>query len=122
MENYMTNHLFFYFGFSFIIIHEMDAVRCKEWRIFPGLSFLDDNLGFKVFIIAHIPLFYFLIWGLMGQTDNDGLIRGLDIFFIVHIGFHLLFLLHKKNEFKDLLSWTIISSAGIFGLLDLLLS
>ena len=99
----------------------MDAVRCKEWRIFPGLSLLDDNWGFKIFMIAHVPLFYILLWGLLRQGDHSQLKHGLDIFFIIHVGLHLLFLKHKKNEFKDWVSWTIILSAGIFGLTDLLI-
>ena len=52
--------------------------------------------------------------------NNEILITGLDIFFILHIGLHLIFLTHKRNEFKDWISWTIIISAGFFGLLDLL--
>jgi hypothetical protein len=102
-----------------MMIHEMDAVRCKEWRIFPGLSLLDDKWGFNVFMVAHIPIFYFLYWGLLEQKNNEGLIHGLNIFFIVHVGLHLLFTRHKSNEFKDWLSWTIISGAGLFGLLDI---
>jgi hypothetical protein len=47
----------FYLALSFMIIHEMDAVRCREWRIFPGLSRMNESLAFKIFIIAHIPLF-----------------------------------------------------------------
>ncbi len=43
-------HLFFYLAISFILMHEMDAIRCKEWRIFPLLSMLNDDLGFKVFM------------------------------------------------------------------------
>ena len=117
----MTNHLFFYLGLSFLTIHEMDAVRCKEWRIFPGLSFLSDELGFKVFIAAHVPLYGLLFWSLMETGNREALITGLDIFFIIHVGLHLLFLFHKKNEFKDWISWSIISGAGLFGVVDLLL-
>jgi hypothetical protein len=97
----------------------MDAVRCKEWRIFPGMSLLNDYWGYRVFMVAHIPLFFLLFWQL-AKPSNESLITGLDIFFIIHVGLHLLFLLHKKNEFKDWISWTIISGAGLFGLADLL--
>jgi len=116
----MNSDLFFYLALSAIIIHEMDAVRCKEWRIFPGLSLLNDAWGFKLFMLAHVPLFYFLFWGLFGTGDNAQLQFGLDVFFIIHVGLYMLFLLHKKNEFKDFISWTIIISAGLFGLLDIL--
>jgi hypothetical protein len=116
----MNDHLFFYVGLTFILMHEMDAIRCKEWRIFPGLSLLDDLWGFRIFMVAHIPLFFFLFMGL-SQTENSRLIFGLDVFFIIHVGLHLLFLLHKKNEFKDTLSWVVIVAAGVSGLLDIAL-
>jgi L-cystine uptake protein TcyP (sodium:dicarboxylate symporter family) len=71
-------------------------------------------------MLAHIPLFFLLfVW--LSQPDNSRLIFGLDVFFVIHVGLHLLFLLHKKNEFKDWISWTIIVGAGMFGLADLLL-
>ncbi len=117
----MAQYTFFYLGLTFIIMHEMDAIRCKEWRIFPGLSFLNDDWGFKVFMIAYIPLFFFLLDGLADKENNEALIDGLNIFFVAHLGLHLLFLLHKKNEFKDWISWTIISGAGLFGLADLII-
>ncbi len=116
----MTGHLFFYLGLSFILIHEMDAVRCREWRIFPGLSLLKEKTGFVVFMLAHIPLYFLLFWGLMGKGNPAEWIRGLDWFFIIHLGLHLLFLMHPKNEFKDTLSWIFISGAAIAGLADLL--
>ena len=53
------------------------------------------------------------------QTLVD--VPGLDVFFVIHVVLHALFLLHKKNEFKDWISWTIILGAGVFGLADLLL-
>lgn len=117
----MSEHLFFYLGISFMLIHEMDAVRCREWRIFPGLSLLKEDSGFVVFMLAHVPLYFLLFWGLLGQGNSTGIIAGLDVFFIIHLGLHLLFLMHPKNEFKDALSWIIISGAAICGLIDLLL-
>ncbi len=116
----MHSELFFYLGLSAIIIHEMDAIRCKEWRIFPGLSLLKDTWGFNLFMLAHVPLFYFLFWGLMRNGDHTQLKLALDAFLMIHVGLHILFLQHKKNEFKDLVSWAIIISAGLFGLLDIL--
>lgn len=110
-------HLFFYLGLSLILTHEMVAIRLKEWSIFPGLSSLDDNTGYLVYTLLHFPLFFFMFYGLC--TNQIIVIKGLDIFFIVHIGLHLVFLRHKKNQFKSLLSWTIISFVGLFGILDL---
>jgi hypothetical protein len=112
-------HHFFYMGLSFMLMHEMDAVRCREWRIFPGLSLLSDNLGFKFFMIAHIPLFI-LLFQALSQPENEKLIFGLSIFFVVHLVLHVLFLRHKNNEFKDWISWSIISAAAFCGILDLI--
>lgn len=100
-------------------IHEMDAVRCREWRIFPGLSLLSDKLGEMIFIFAHIPLFFVVFSQLTHNSNLAGFIRGFDIFMIIHVGLHLLFLTHKNNLFKDFISWTIIIGAGFFGLLDI---
>ncbi len=118
----MPNHTFFYIGLIFIIIHEMDAVRCKEWRIFPGLSLLKDDLGYKVFTLTHIPLFFLIYFELVSNELREPFIYGLSIFFIIHIGLHLLLLKNKKNEFKDWVSWFFIIGTGLFGFLDLILS
>lgn len=115
MEN-----LFFYIALAFILTHEMDAIRCHEWRIFPGLSRLKDETGFVVFALLHVPLYTLLFWGLFGQANSEGLARGLNVFFIVHVGLHLLFLKHPGNEFTSVFSWAIIVGAGLFGLLGLI--
>ncbi|MFD2569233.1 DUF6713 family protein [Spirosoma soli] len=40
----MPDEIFFYLGLAFLTTHELDAVRCREWRIFPGLSLLNDRV------------------------------------------------------------------------------
>ena len=116
------NHIFFYLGLTLILVHEMDAIRCKEWRIIPGLSLLEDKLGQKIFIIAHVPLYFLLFLGLANPGISAGLVLGLNIFFIFHLGLHLLFVKHKKNEFKDLISWVIIVWVGVMGVVGLVVN
>jgi hypothetical protein len=116
----MAGHIFFYFGLSFLTMHEMDAIRCREWRIFPGLSMLNDKLGHIVFMFVHIPLFFFIYWQLTHSHDVEAFIKAVDIFMVVHLGLHILFIKHKNNEFKDWISWTIIIGAGLCGPLDLI--
>ena len=118
----MPEHFFFYLGLSLILVHEMDAIRCKEWRIIPGLSLLKDETGKRIFILAHIPLYFMLFLGLSNPETREGLIFGLNIFFIIHLGLHLLFLKHKKNEFNDWISWVIIVWVGLMGGLGLLIN
>lgn len=107
----------FYLGFSCILLHEMDAIRCKEWRIFPLTYFLNDKVGYIVFLLAHLPLYYFL----MISLNNQSVQYGLNIFFIIHLGLHLLFLKHPKNEFRDWISWLPIIGAALFGSLGLII-
>ena len=111
--------LLFQLGLGLLIVHELDAVRCKEWRVFPGLSLLSDKLGSKLFVISHIPIFYFLAIELQSSYKLT-LIFWLDIFFIAHFILHVLYLKHPKNEFKDFVSWFIITVIAIFGILDLI--
>ncbi len=116
----MNEHLFFYLGLSLLTMHEMDAIRCREWRIFPGLSLLSDQLGQIIFLFAHIPIFFLMFWHMTHSKNIEAFMDGFSIFMMVHLGLHILFLKHKNNEFKDWISWTIIIGAGLCGLLDLI--
>ena len=116
----MENYFFFLIGLSLILVHEMDAIRCQEWTIFPLLSRLDEKTGYFVFTAAHIPLVLLLFRGLYTQNGlNPGLITGLDIFFIIHVFLHVLFLKHPKNQFNSVFSWILILGTGIAGLIDI---
>jgi hypothetical protein len=114
----MPINTFFYLGLSFLIVHEMDAVRCKEWRILPILSLLNDKIGFTVFILAHVPLLYIIFWQCQSIPNSRSFIQGFDIFMIIHMGLHILLLKHKHNEFIEPISWFIIIGAGVCGLID----
>ncbi|WP_417609778.1 DUF6713 family protein [Owenweeksia hongkongensis] len=119
--DYLTHHVFFYLGLSFLAMHEMDAIRCKEWRIFPGLSMLGDKLGQILFVFVHIPLLFFIFWKLTYSQNIEAFYKSFDIFMIVHFALNILLLKHEKNEFKDWLSWTIIIGAAVCGLIDFLI-
>ncbi len=115
----MQTSAYFLLGLSFIFLHELDAIRCKEWRILPGLSFLNDRVGYIVFAFAHIPLFYWII--VQTIEHSRSFMKGFDIFLMVHVVAHLLMLKHNRNEFRDWISWIIIVGAGAFGLVDLVM-
>jgi hypothetical protein len=72
----MAEHILFYLRLSLLTMHEMDAIRCREWRIFPGLSLLSDKLGHIIFVFAHIPLFFFMFWKLTHNQDIEAFIQG----------------------------------------------
>ena len=111
---------FFLLGLALLLVHELDAVRCHEWRIFPGLSALSDRWGLPLFVLLHVPLLYVLL-GAVAAGPDATLIAALDLFFVLHLVLHLLFLRHPRNEFRDALSWTLIVGAASSGGIDLLL-
>jgi hypothetical protein len=83
---------------------------------FSGLSLLSDEIAQIIFIFAHQPLFYFIFWQLSGSQNPEAFIKGFNIFMLVHLGLHILFLKHKNNEFKDWISWTIIIGVCVCGM------
>jgi hypothetical protein len=117
-----VEHFFFWLGLAFILTHEMDAIRLHEWRMFPLTFFLPDQTGYLVFTGVHVPLYFVLFYYLFptgNTTLNESLVRGLDVFFMVHVFLHIAFLWHPKNEFKSAFSWIIIIGAGLGGFVDL---
>lgn len=119
----MIENLAFATVLSLLLTHEIDAVIRHEWQMFPGYMLIDnDDLGYVIFTVAHIPLFILLLWGLFtGGVIAQRIMLGIDIFSIIHIGLHLLVLKHPRNQFRSLLPWSIIVGAGLAGALDLLL-
>ena len=120
----MNTYVFFFIAFSFLLTHEMDAVRRHEWKVFPLLSQIrDDEQGYMLFTALHIPLYVFLLWGVStnGTAMNQSFVRGLDIFCGIHVPLHLLFIKHPSYQFNNWYSWTLIFGAGLAGGIDLLI-
>jgi hypothetical protein len=88
--------------------------------MFPGLSALSDRWGLRLFLLIHVPLLYALL-GALAAGPGATLVAALDLFCLLHLGLHLLFLRHPRNEFRDALSWALIVGAALTGGIDLLL-
>lgn len=118
----MTSHIFFLVGFGFLLVHEMDAVRCHEWRLFPILRRMNDRAGYVAFTAVHVPIYALLLLGLTGgSSSNQELIVGLDVFFVVHLIAHILLRDHRDNQFTSWFSWSLFTGAGVCGVIDLAL-
>ncbi len=119
----MIIDLIFYLGLFFLFVHELDAIKQHEWRIFPGLSKLEDDLSYQLFVALHIPLFVLILWFLYYLSEQ---IRfwfkiGIDVFLIIHFGLHHFFKSHDKYEFTQQFSKIIINLAALIGLIHLIL-
>lgn len=111
----------FRIGFSLLLTHELDAVARAEWRVLPLTSFLPEHIAFPVFVLAHVPLFAWLLWW-VGHTDAPVRRRGQTIvsaFLVVHVGLHLLFSGHAHYDFHHPMSEFLIFGGGVFGLIAL---
>lgn len=120
----MNELFFFLLATGFMASHELDAVRCKEWEIFPGLALLESATGRVVFIGLHVPLFALLFWGiaLTGSDPTSSFRFGFNLFCLVHLVAHLAFLAHRKNMFRGVLSWFLIGGAAVAASIDLWLA
>ncbi len=116
----MIDHFFFSLGFTLLLVHEMDAIRLREWKIFPLLRDLRDEAGYVAFTALHVPIYVVLFVGLFGRDGvSNTLMAGMDAFFVIHVILHLVFRNHPENRFGSAFSWALILGAGACGVLDL---
>ncbi|WP_309296702.1 DUF6713 family protein [Paenibacillus sp. L3-i20] len=108
----------FSFNFALLCLHEMDAIRAKEWKMFLILKDMEDKRAFKVFTILHLPLYTILIFSFVSHHFLSFVI--IDLFIIFHVLVHFFFEKHPNNNFKNFYSRMIIYPMGILGILHLL--
>lgn len=103
-----------------LILHEMDAIYWKEWRILFGIE--DDNKGRNVFLLAHIPFFMVLVFALLYSNTAFGRITSLivSLFLIVHYFLHRKALLQRL--FNEKVSFGIISAMLITSIVQIIIT
>ena len=110
--------ILFLFNLALFLLHEMDAIRRSEWRLFIVLKDLEDSKAYQVFTFIHLFL-YVIILSLLFSQYQTITFWVLDIFFIIHAILHLLFERHPRNEFKNTFSRAIIYSMGMLAAIHL---
>ena len=110
--------MMFYLGVGMLLTHEMDAMTNREWRVLPLLRSLSDSVGELTFLLAHVPIFAFLIafvasLHLRVRNRARNLVCG---FLVVHAGLHYAYSGHDNYEFTALRSEALIYGAALFGL------
>jgi len=108
----------FLFNLSLFLLHEMDAIRRSEWRLFMVLKDMEDSKAYKVFAFLHLFL-YVIILSLLFSEYQIIVFWFLDLFFIIHAILHLFFEKHPRNEFKNTFSRAIIYPMGILAVVHI---
>ena len=106
---------------SLLLIHEMDAIRLKEWRMFVVLKNLHDETAYRIFSLAHLPLYVvaFFILASGGALAKIILYCVIDAFLIVHAIIHFGFRKNPNNGFISVFSKVIIYSLGVLAFIHL---
>lgn len=119
----MLKEYLFIANISMLILHEMDAIRRKEWKLFIILKDMKDDQGYLLFSALHFPLCFIILYFIMnnGSTYYSIFALGINIFLVVHGGLHLLFRKKTANEFSGVYSYTIIFLMSVLAALQLVL-
>jgi hypothetical protein len=118
----VSGDLLFFVAVSALLLHEMDAIDKKEWRLLFVLRKLPDEGALRWFIVLHLPLFVALL-ALVGagpSTTTRWIEGGVDVFLIVHAGLHERLSAAGDSAFANRFSrWLIWAAAG-FAVLHIL--
>ena len=119
----MVADTIFYIGIVLLFTHELDAISRHEWRMFPFICQLEESLGYRVFVMLHIPLLLLIFWFIAYASESMRYVFQIcmDIFFILHLGIHYLFRSHPKNEFRGTFSTSLIGLTALAGFVHLIL-
>ena len=115
------SELLFFVGVSMLLLHEMDAIDKKEWRLLFVLRKLDNGAALQWFITLHLPLLVglFILAG-AGDTATVRWIQGsVDAFLIVHAGLHERLARGDGAVFANPFSRALIWGAGAVGAVHL---
>jgi len=94
----------FFINLAWLMTHELDAIQHHEWRILPLTSWMNEEWGYRIFVMAHIPL----LAGLMAMSRVHEFQIAFDMFLVIHAGLHWLFRDHPQNTFNNRLSSVLI--------------
>ncbi len=114
----------FYLGTGLLFTHELDAAINKEWLVLPLTSWLSDELGQSVFLLAHVPL-YAVLTALIASRKETVRKRArflISLFLIIHGILHLAFMSHEYYEFESIESGLLIYGGALCGAVYLFLN
>lgn len=102
----MEIKFFFWINIILFIIHEMDAVRTREWEMIIFTDRLKEEYAYRLFTLLHFPLF-FLIFYFADRNIHLTFIVTSSLL-ILHQFLHLIFIKHTLNRMNNFFSRLII--------------
>ena len=119
----ITESILFTIIFALLLLHEMDAIRAKEWKMFFLLKTMAEKTAYTVFTALHLPIYFVAIYIMLcGGTASILVLQIIvDIFLILHAIIHFCFRKHTENGFKSLFSKTVIYSMAVLSMIHLVL-
>ena len=108
----------YYLGLACLFTHELDAVTHSEWRLLVGLRSQPDETALPLFVVLHVPLFFFILW--LSHFPREAVQRATRLFvaafLVVHAVLHFTKASNPLDEFHGTLSRALIVSAAAFGI------
>ena len=92
-----VSQILFFVVVSFLFVHELDAIRQREWRFFFAPMGIGDETAYRLFASLHAPLFVLLLV----YAESPVFQLGVDSFAIVHGLLHLGLRNHPLVEFDS---------------------
>ena len=101
---------------SLLLLHEMDAIRAKEWKLFIFLKDMRDETAYRIFALIHLPLYFGVLYLLIngGETISFVMKLVINVFLIAHAVLHYCFRKKEHNGFNTCYSKTVIYSMALF--------
>ena len=102
---------------SFLSVHELDAIRQREWRFFFAPVTVRDETAYQIFTALHAPLFVVIL----AFIESSVVQLGVDSFAFAHALVHLRLRNHPLVEFGSWFSRFWIYGGALLGVLHLVL-
>jgi hypothetical protein len=104
---------------ALLFVHEMDAIRRREWKMFIVLRDMEDEKAYQAFTLLHIPLYVIILMVLFSADALIGFYI-VDIFLICHLFLHIGFRKNPANKLDGNISKAIIYISGSLALIHLM--
>lgn len=108
---------------TFVLMHEFDACKQGEWKMFKVLSPFKEKTRYQIFLWIHFPISVFLInyYARVMNFDNFRAWIIVNAFGVAHLLLHVVALKWKTNVFTSVSSFIFIAGAALTGAANLAL-